>query len=226
MRRVIIFIAGFLMFVTLSAQGVYRTGLMPSVNFTRKLTDDWRLNFKAESRVSIAESERIDFLDADMSYVLTDLSIIAARKAGIGKSVAGGYLIRIRDDMVSHRFIQQFTILGKAGNVRLSHRIAADETISKNLPPVYRLRYRIVADVPLNGQSVDPGEFYLKAGNEYLGSLQSGNVNIEIRVIPLIGYAFTDNNKFEGGIDYRISSLIDDTPVNSIWLALNWFISF
>jgi hypothetical protein len=68
-----------------------------------------------------------------------------------------------------------------------------------------------------------PREFYLKINNEYLYGWHNSDNDIEIRVVPLIGYNFVDKSKLELGLDYRLNSFLYDNPRNSFWLSINWF---
>lgn len=106
----------------------------------------------------------------------------------------------------------------------MAHRFSSDQTFNSENPRELRLRYRITAEIPLNGQSVDPGEFYLKLNNEYLNSWQDGEYDLEIRLVPLAGFEFTDNNKLEFGLDYRLSSFLDGSSRNSFWFNIGWYL--
>ena len=77
----------------------------------------------------------------------------------------------------------------------------------------------------LNGKDVDPKEFYLKLNNEYLFTIEGRETDLELRLIPALGYAFNDNNKFELGIDYRINEFISGVSRNQFWMYLGWFIT-
>jgi len=162
--------------------------------------------------------------------VLSDISMIASRKTGLNTNLGGGYLVRILENQVIHRTIQQFSIVSQYNRFRLAHRFSADQSFNLNpneefkLKYVqYRLRYRIAAEFPLNGQSVDAREFYLKINNEYLYGWQNSGNDIEIRIVPIIGYNFVDKSKLELGLDYRLDSFLNATTRNSFWLSVNWF---
>lgn len=47
--------------------------------------------------------------DFKYGYLLTDYSAMVSRKIGLNNTLAGGYLVRVEDDAVEHRLIQQFT---------------------------------------------------------------------------------------------------------------------
>lgn len=206
------------------AQSTFQFGGLPSLNVNSKLKNDWSLNSKIESRQLFQSGDLNGNVNKNYEYVLTDFSLIAAKKVGLSSRVAGGYLIRFKDGELFHRFIQQYIIVQKFSGFRLAHRFASDQTFSKSEKPEIRIRYRITSEIPLNGESVDPGEFYLKVNNEYIASLQASEYNLEIRVVPLLGYDITDDLKIETGMDYRVNSFIQNNTRHSYGIALNFFI--
>ena len=208
------------------AQGTYEVGLLPGLNINQKLNKNWRLNYKIESRLSGAEGRFSESFNAEPKHVLTDLAVVGSRKVGLNNTLAGGYLIRMEKNGVSHRAIQQYTLVRNYNAFRLAHRFSTDQTFSKEEAAEFRLRYRLSFDVPLNGQEVDDREFYLKLNNEYLNSLQGGTYGLEIRLVPSLGYAFNDANKVELGVDYRLSDFLSGPAENTFWVPLTWYISF
>lgn len=220
----ILFCISFLLYNRTIAQSTYQFGALPSINLNKKLKNDWSLNFKMELRQLIQQGDFKGNVDRDFEYVLSDYSIIAAKKVGLNSRVAGGYLIRFRDKEVIHRIIQQYTIVQKMTSFRLAHRFAADQSFLLNESPEFRFRYRLTSEIPLNGQSVDPKEFYIKISNEFLNIFQNSEYNLEIRIVPLLGYDITVNNKIEIGLDYRVNSFLNNNARNSFWISLNWFI--
>jgi hypothetical protein len=206
------------------AQDTYLLGTLPSFNLNKGINSDWSLNLKAESRLRFLQGDFGGEAQSDLNLQLADFALTAARKTGLNNSLAGGYQIRLRGEQILHRFIQQFTLVRRYEAYRMAHRFSSDQTFNSDNPWELRLRYRFAAEIPLNGQSVDPGEFYLKLNNEYLNSWQEGETDLEIRLIPLAGYEFTDNNKLEFGLDYRLSSFIDGNSRNSFWLNIGWYL--
>jgi hypothetical protein len=206
------------------AQSIYQVGVLPSLNFNLKLKNGWSLNTKIESRQRFTIGTINGEARNQYKYILTDLSFIAAKKVGLNSRLAGGYMMRFAEGELYHRFIQQYVIVHQLTGFRLSHRFSGDETFSEGDAPEFRLRYRISAEIPLNGEAVDPGEFYFKISNEYLNSWQAGEYDLEIRAVPLLGFDFTDNFKSETGLDYRISSFLNGNTKQIFWVALNFFL--
>lgn len=206
------------------AQSSYQFGMLPSVNLNSKLKRDWSLNARIESRQLFQSGLLGEGRSEKYDYVLTDFSVIAAKKIGLNSRLAGGYLLRLEEGEVTHRFIQQFIIVQKLSGFRFAHRFVSDQTFSAREQVEVRLRYRITAEIPLNGQTVDPKEFYLKINNEYLSSYQTKEYDKEIRVVPLLGYDATEHLKIEAGLDYRVNSFIGNNARHSFWMTLNMFI--
>lgn len=206
------------------AQSTYQVGTLPSINLNKKLKNDWSLNFKIESRQLIQQGDFKVNVNKNFEYVLTDYSLIAAKKVGLNSRIAGGYLIRFRGGELIHRTIQQYSIVQKRIGYRLGHRFVSDQTFSSNENSTFRLRYRLTPEIPLNGQSVDLKEFYIKINNELLNSFQNSEYDLEIRIIPLLGYHIAGSNKIETGVDYRVNSFLTNNSRHTFWLSLNWFI--
>jgi len=91
---------------SMSQQGNFQLGSLPSFNLNKKLNNGYRVNIKVESRqVNYAASQ------FDPSYDRTNLSMVLSKRVGLSSNLAGGYLTRIDDSDLIHRFIQQFTAL-------------------------------------------------------------------------------------------------------------------
>lgn len=217
-------VASFCIVLLTSAQSSYEAGLLPSINFNKGISKDWSLNFKIESRQLVKEGFFNDKERFDYDYLLTDFTAITSKKVGLNNAISGGYTLRVVDKDLVHRFIQQFTLTKQYTSIRLAHRFSMDQTFVEERSMQFRLRYRLTTEFPLNGQSVDPKEFYLKINNEYLNIFQNKEYDLELRLVPLLGYNFNDNNKLESGLDYRLNSFIKANSSSSFWLSINWFI--
>lgn len=220
----------FLMFLGLlyvntpQAQNIYRFGALPSLNINNKFQNGWSLNSRVESRQLMSSGDFQGNSNTEYRYILTDFSFITAKKVGLNSRISGGYLFRLRETEIIHRLIQQYTMVQKMNGFRLAHRFSSDQTFANGEFPEFRLRYRLTSEIPLNGESVDPKEFYIKINNEYLKSWQATDYDFEIRIVPLLGYNIKDNNKIEAGLDYRVNSFLNNNTLHSFWLSLNWFI--
>lgn len=202
------------------SQSTYQVGLLPSVSINKKLPQEWSINMAVESRQTLRDAEFGIPSEQDYNYVLTDFTVIAAKRIAPGQSVGVGHLMRLRGGSIITRSIQQYVVSKSYTGLRLSHRLRMDQTFAKGESNQYRLRYRLTAELPLNGQVVDPQEFYFKLNNEYLQSISGGAYGVEIRVVPHIGFAFSDRQKFELGVDYRINSIIQRDKNSQFWLGM------
>lgn len=206
------------------AQSDYEIGSLPSININTDLNENWALNVRWESRQLFSKGEFGGESQKGLDYILSDFSVIASRKVGLNNNLAGGYLVRLRGSEVIHRLTQRFIIVRRYNSFRVGHRFSSDQTFTEGANTEYRLRYRISAEIPLNGQSVDPQEFYFKINNEYLQSWQGSETDFEIRIVPLLGYGFNDTNKLELGFDYRLDSFINhSSSSHTFWISVGWF---
>lgn len=208
---------------TITAQSSYQIGVLPSLNIHNKLQNEWAINFKMESRQLLQSKSFDGEVEKGFEYILSDFSLMATKTVGLNTRISSGYLVRFREGQVVHRLIQQFAVVRRMAGFRLSHRLVSDQTFAATESANYRLRYRLASELPLNGQSADSKEFYLKISNEYLNSLQAQEYDLEIRFVPMIGYGITDNHKVEVGLDYRLNSFLTNKGRHSLWMSLNWF---
>lgn len=211
---------------SLTAQHRYRTGLLPQFNLNYGLCGPWKLNVKLESRQILSVGEPGLPVDRDYRYERTDLATVLSYKRGAGQTLAAGYMLRVGNQQLVHRFIQQYSWVRPYPSFRLGHRIVTDQTFAPDEAGQYRFRYRIGIDRALNGEAVDPGESYVKLTHEYLNILSGGQYDLEIRLVPSYGYAFTDNNKLELGLDYRLDGILDGQSRSNFWWGLAWYVSF
>lgn len=181
---------------------------------------------KVEARLRIWNGVSGESIIRKTELLLSDYALSVSRKTGLNNSVSGGYMLRLRDGVLYHRLSQQFTLIGQLSVARLAHRFLADETFSTGKPPEFRVRYRLTGEIPLQGASLDPGEWYVKPGAELIAVLSGGEFEPEVRALPLVGYEITDNNKLEAGVDYRVSSFTGGNSRSSYWFSLNWYLRF
>jgi hypothetical protein len=193
---------------------------LPSVNLNKKLEKDWSLNFKIESRQQVYSGKTA------YEYLFTDFAVAGGKKIAANTRIVGGYLFRLEPEDVAHRAMQQLIIVSKYGRFRCAHRIASDQTFRQQNTPEFRLRYRLSSELPLNGATLDPQELYLKLSNEYLGSVQESQSDLEIRGLGFMGYTLTDKSKLEIGLDYRLDQFFNTPLRNRYFVGINYYLSF
>ncbi|HRY98975.1 MAG TPA: DUF2490 domain-containing protein [Bacteroidales bacterium] len=206
------------------AQSSGRAGVLPSITYSHKLGKAWDYSAKLESRHRLLQYGP-DYPEVvRYEYLLSDLTFLAARKIGGRAKLAGGFRLRLEPGSSNFQSIQQFIFRTDASGLRIAQRLAADQTFATGEDAEFRFRYRAALELPLNGQQADPGEYYLKFSNEYLGITQGGKQELEIRAVGLIGYSFLNGHKLEAGIDQRADRLLHGPARHSSWLSLNWYV--
>ena len=211
--------------VTALSQANYRAGTLSQINVNVRVAETWKLNTKLETRQIFSSKKPEALASHRFDYERTDLNFILTKKVSADNTVGGGYLIRLEDERFTHRLIQQFNHVKNLEVLSVAHRIVADETFSADNSPEFRLRYRLGLEMPLNGQQIDPKEFYGKINNEYLGIFSNSDPDLEIRGLAAIGYNASDNNKIELGLEYRINEFNTQTKAQQFWLTIAWFVS-
>jgi len=200
-------------------------GLLPLINADFKLGKDWKLNSKLEGRQLFFQNPFPEN-QSEFEFERADLEVVLSKNLNPSNAVGGGYLIRREGGNFLHRFIQQYSITQKLIALKISHRFRTDQTLERDQAPIFRLRYRISIEKPLNGQEIDPKELYLKFNNEYFGSLEDSKGNLEIRGLASLGFKLSDENKIEAGVDYRAEDLINSKTVHKLFLNIGWYHSF
>ncbi len=208
------------------AQDSYTVGTLPQLNTSFSFEKDWKLNAKLESRQFLFQGLKGQALKYDPEYERADLEMVLTRSISSLTSAGGGYLIRLEDGKLIHRIIQQLAITQRFPAFRLAHRFRTDQTFESNEYTVYRLRYRASFERALNGFEIDPKEFYLKINNEYLGWMENGTPDLDIRGLAVIGYNISDDKKLETGIDYRGEALFSKDTEHLFWLNIALHLSF
>ncbi len=196
-------------------------GFLPRVVLSGNLSTSFRNITSAESRILFYDDGEFD-----LQHSLTDLSTLFSYRWFSNMTVSAGYMIRLRQGGPSHRLLQQFTLIQAVRQTRLSYRLAFDQTLSSQATTVYRARFRIQFELPLSGEKIDIGEFYLKPGIEAIGITQGGTQGAELRITPLIGYEISPSNRIEAGVDYRIRKMEHASQSNSqLFVHFSWFSS-
>ncbi|WP_339718062.1 DUF2490 domain-containing protein [Cyclobacterium amurskyense] len=212
----------------LMAQGTVRMfGFFPEFQIGIKATEKLKIIGKIESQHGMAEKFEGKDLDVGYFHNLTDFQGFLGTKVNPFIDIAAGYQYRVnsRGDN-SHRTIQQISILQLPGNYKIGHRIRADQTYAPFEKNDYRLRYRISFELPIEGKSLDPGEFYLVFSDEVLYSYQAGESSVENRVVASLGHLSKEKQKFQAGIDYRTDRFFDPDLRHRTWFKFGWYLNF
>ncbi len=208
-----------------ASQNHYMAGTLTQANVDFKVNKLYKLNVKLESRQIFSELEPGEVKNNSIRYERTDLALVLTRKLSADNTIGLGYLTRLEDGKLAHRFIQQFNHVRQLDAARLAHRVVTDQTFRSDEAAEYRLRYRLSAEKPFNGFQIDPKEFYGKLSNEYLGIWSDESPDLEIRASVAGGYNASDDNKIELGFEYRINEFNKSINAQQFWVTIAWYLS-
>ncbi len=193
-------------------------GLLPKINVSTKLSENYKWVNSIESRELIYDNQW------KLTHGLIDIASIVSIKLASDQSFNVGYLVRFRNGGVAHRFIQQYNIVTLADGYRLAHRLGLDQQFQSGESSIYRIRYRIIYEKPLEGNKIDVKEFYLKLGVEALHNFTKED--LELRGLPFVGYRMSEDDKIELGFDYRRGGILSGLSSNTSWLRVTWYTNF
>lgn len=210
-----------LFYVPLAKGQNFHAGLLPEASVSYKWSEKLQQTVKIESAHEMYHSETALF---EYTYDQTDIQLFLEGKLNPFIKIAGGYQYRVEGKGENpHRFIQQAAVLQRMTGFRIGHRFRTDQTIYTSEAVKYRLRYRLSAEFPLEGQSLDAGELYLLMSGEPIHSLQDAKSDMEVRLATSFGYFINNKTKLEMGLDYRLENILVDPVRQKLWLKLGWF---
>jgi len=204
--------------VILLGFGFFLKAQTPSVRWeggfsaNHKFNNKWSLNTQLLARETVNDyaSEVIKpFTDRMEIKPFLTYALFNQRKLSLG------YMFRSIDPFedyrgVEHRITQQFAFLSNIRNYRIAHRIKIEERIFKE-DFILRLRYRFSYDQPLQGESLDPGEWYALLSNEFVLSFSNGEEDWQNRLAFGFGKFFKSKEKLQFSLTHRYSDLLTTT---------------
>lgn len=221
MRSLLIPFFILLFFAPLASGQQFHGGLLPEVSLSYKWSDIFQQTLKIESAHELTGPGSGGFAYA---YDQTDIQMFLEAKLNPFVKIAGGYQYRLEGEgNKAHRFMQQAALVQRKEGYRLGHRVRTDQTVYITDPVKWRLRYRLSAEFPLEGQSLDAGEFYLITSGEPIYSYQDMEHDLETRLVASIGYFINNKTKLEMGLDYRLEKLLADPFRQKLWIKAGWF---
>lgn len=216
MKNILLLLLFILLLATKAfSQSDFDFGYLPKVIVVKKLSNKTKWVNSIETRQIIFD-EKYQF-----THNLVDISSIYSLQTSSNQSLNFGYILRFRRDETIHRTFQHYNIVNRFSSLKLGHRFAFEQFYQTKKQTTFRTRYRISTEKPLNGERVDVKEFYLKVGNEYLYDFS----DLEIRLIPYLGYQASKKDKIEFGLDFRVNSFIKNQTENTLWFRTTWYIS-
>lgn len=219
----------------LPAQNNLSYGLIPTYLLSGPFSDRLQYSFSLDTELNAVPGggpengreiiwRNLD-LEAALSYDLTpDLNLAAGIQYRISAPEAP-------PRGAEWRPWQQLTLINRARKFRLRHRFRLEERFvdapgnPTSFDLRFRLRYRFSADFPLQGERLDPGEFYLNLSNELLttASFDNGFFLWQNRSYAGLGYQFSPRQRLEAAPEWRIGKSRNlDTWQNLLLLRLTW----
>lgn len=208
------------------AQTVYG-GLMPEFGITLPISGNFSQTYKIENQHFMFRDAGNENGRFEYEYERTDLQFFINYKfAGNWKATAG-YQLRVEEQWnTHHRTIQQIATSSRIRGFRLAHRVRLDQTMERSELFVFRSRYRAALEIPLNGEKIDPKEFYVVVSDEPIYSVDENySHELENRLVVTLGHFFDNGNKLELSLDHRTDRFFDDGIRQRIWLKIGWFLN-
>lgn len=218
----------FLVFIFYSflgqAQNIPSLRWEPGFSFTQKIDSRWSYNLSLSGRQRLTEfgegekNFRTDRWEVKSFGTYTLLG---------GKKLSLGYMYRTIDPFEQesgweHRITQQFAFITNFGGYRLGNKFRIEQRI-RSTSYETRLRYAISNDFPLQGESLDPKEFYLIGKNELVYSFNRREDELENRFSVGIGRLLKRGQKFQFVIQSRYSDLISETTDHLIHFETTYY---
>jgi hypothetical protein len=201
-------------------------GFFPEAQLTYKVGTQLKLIGKIESQHGAVNHNLNREANWAYYYDRTDFQVFADVKLEPLMAFAAGYQYRWNGDgRNNHRAIQQVSLVQLRNKLRIGHRLRTDQTFDPVDSPEFRVRYRLLFEIPLEGSRIDPGEFYLIASDEAIFGTQGGEFKIENRLVCSLGHYFSKKQKLEGGIDYRSDDFLNGGLRQRFWFKVGWFVS-
>jgi hypothetical protein len=198
-------------------------GFFPEASLKYNISKNYSITHKVESQHGLFDSNNLNE-KLEYEHSLTDLQTFIGRRITPFMKVDIGYQYRLEEGENTNRTIQQVSLLQRASYYRIGHRVRIDQTFFSDAPLLFRARYRIKGQIPLEGRELDPGENYLSISNELIYMIQNIEDDLENRLTAALGFYFDDKNKFEVGLDYRTDDyLVEDRFRHRLWFKFGYY---
>jgi hypothetical protein len=182
----------------------YLSGFAPEFTINKKISKKVSLTTKVESiHYYYSNEDRIGYL-TPWNHKGIDFQFFGNYKLSPFYRISLGYQLSYNPDgKPSNRLIEQLSYSGKLGSMKHGHRVRADQTFYSSGPAKFRFRYRFSLQIPLQGASVDVGEFFLITSDELILTAKSGGSSVENRAVFQVGYKPFEKIDIQVGFDYR-----------------------
>lgn len=167
----------------------------------------WSYNFEVTNRNTLP-TEKTPFTAQHIEF-----SQFTTYESGFYSSLSLGLRYRNRDWFDSSRsneirLTQQYNYARSYNQYRLGHRLRVEQRFYED-ETVYRARYRLNLDFPLQGLRLDNGEFYTAIGLETLYSISAlSQPELNQRLTLTLGNQISKLLKLQIAAEYRKEDLI------------------
>lgn len=203
--------------VNFAQKDVQLYGLLPGILVSAD-AGQTKYSFGISSEIN-AVSKRLEGRDFPAEVMNLNLEGALSFDPDPDINLAAGFLYRFSDPFTDRsaelRPWQQITLISRLRKYRLRNRFRVEERWISDGEGRFeldiRLRYRISADFPLQGERLDAKEFYLNFSNEFhlTPTIDRPLYFWENRTYLGIGYRLNDRQQLEPALDFRTRKLND-----------------
>lgn len=177
----------------------------PQVSLNYKVVKDYSHNFYVANRNFVySESELLlDVRQLDLGH-FSKLKIRDDQSLSLGVMWRGSNLFD-GDRINEVRLTTQYNITNAPFKWRYGHRLRAEQRIFNGLPTIYRFRYRLAVDFPLEGDQLDIGEAFSVLGAEPILSVANDFEPLySFRLRSGIGWKYSLRSSLQFVLEYRL----------------------
>ncbi len=191
-----------------------QTGIywQPELSFNYSPASRWSFNFEFTNRNLLNNDEpgKPSFQGEHLEF-----SHFTSYESGFYSKLSLGVRYRNRDWLSPERsnefrLTQQYSYSKTFNQFRWGHRARFEQRFYEN-ETVFRTRYRIALDFPLQGATLNIHEFYVVVSTEALYSLSAkGAPELDQRFTYGLGYQLTDAFKLQISAEYRYANYLNN----------------
>lgn len=174
-----------------------------AVNFN--VNKSYIMNFDIRSRYYFYKNDQIFFNQRQL-----DIIHFSTFNLNYNQNISLGIQYRNRDLFENFsneiRVIEQFNFKNNKIGFRIGHRFRTEQRYLLS-STIFRQRYRLTFDIPLNGEKLNIGETFLVTSIETLLSINKlSKPEYDYRTCLLLGWQVSKDFIFQGGIEYRLEA--------------------
>ncbi len=198
----------------------------PAVSVTKKITTRWSYNITLRGRQRFT-----NYGEGELNFKTDRWDIIGFGTYSLlgGKKISLGYMFRTYDPFepesgFEHRLNQQFAFIKTFGGFRLGNKFLIEERF-RSFDYMTRVRYGVSTDFPLQGEKLDPMEFYVIAGNELVYATNRFMNQLENRFTIGLGWLLKNEKKIQVAAESRYNDLISTDRSHIIQIKSIYYFS-